>query len=109
MPTVPPTRSARPCVAAAVGPATHEWMVDALCRQANPEAFYPEGPPLVRRVVAADAKAICAACPVRAECLDHALATGERWGIWGGLDEDERAALTRKYRIPPPAQIGQPS
>lgn len=39
------------------------------------------------------AKAICRVCPVRVRCLEGALARGERWGIWGGLDEQERAAL----------------
>lgn len=36
------------------------------------------------------AKRICEACPVRQQCLEHALRVGERWGIWGGLTTDER-------------------
>ena len=32
----------------------------------------------------ARAKAICAKCPVTAECLDHALRLQEPWGVWGG-------------------------
>lgn len=36
------------------------------------------------------AKAICATCPVRAECLAVAVAAGERHGVWGGLTSDER-------------------
>jgi len=39
------------------------------------------------------AKAVCAACPVRRPCLAHALASQERYGVWGGLSERERAAL----------------
>jgi WhiB family transcriptional regulator, redox-sensing transcriptional regulator len=39
---------------------------------------------------AAYAKRICAACPFRAECLDLALERDERFGIWGGLAQDER-------------------
>ncbi len=44
------------------------------------------------------AKNVCADCPVRARCLDHALTAGERYGVWGGLDENERAAETRRRR-----------
>ncbi|MTA96041.1 MAG: WhiB family transcriptional regulator, partial [Actinobacteria bacterium] len=40
-----------------------------------------------------EAKAICASCPVLAQCRDHALAVQEPYGIWGGLSEDERAEL----------------
>lgn len=40
----------------------------------------------------AAAKAVCAACPVRAACLAHALACDEPWGIWGGLTSRERVA-----------------
>ena len=36
-----------------------------------------------------------AMCLVRAECLDYALATEERFGIWGGLSARDRHALTR--------------
>ena len=59
-------------------------------------AFYP---PLKteRRAVKASreqrAKAICSECPVRTDCLDHALTVNERYGIWGGLNEIERRHL----------------
>jgi hypothetical protein len=32
----------------------------------------------------AAAIAMCTACPVRQECLDHALANHEQEGVWGG-------------------------
>lgn len=38
----------------------------------------------------ARAKAICAQCSVRDECLDYALRIREQHGIWGGLSEVER-------------------
>jgi hypothetical protein len=47
-------------------------------------------------------RAICAGCPVRRECLITALIAGEPWGIWGGLDIDERADLARQGGFPPP-------
>ncbi len=43
----------------------------------------------------ARAKAVCAGCPVRQQCLGFAVASGERSGIWGGLGEDELRALQR--------------
>lgn len=40
-----------------------------------------------------EAKEVCARCPVRTECLGHALRVQEPYGVWGGLTEDERRAL----------------
>jgi WhiB family redox-sensing transcriptional regulator len=45
------------------------------------------------------AKLICRDCPVRAICLDWALANGQEAGIWGGLTEDQRRRLHRHARI----------
>ncbi len=39
------------------------------------------------------AKLVCAACPARAACLDHALAVDEPYGVWGGLSSDERRSI----------------
>jgi WhiB family redox-sensing transcriptional regulator len=38
----------------------------------------------------AEAKAMCAGCEVRAECLAFAMHTRQVHGIWGGLTEHER-------------------
>jgi WhiB family redox-sensing transcriptional regulator len=46
-----------------------------------------------RRMRESRAKAVCASCPVRAECLDAAIANGERYGVWGGLTDTERESL----------------
>jgi WhiB family redox-sensing transcriptional regulator len=42
------------------------------------------------------AKAVCASCPVRAQCLDYAISRPEKYGVWGGLNEEERAAERRR-------------
>ena len=42
-----------------------------------------------------EAKVVCGACPVRAECLAEALDNKIEWGVWGGLTERERRALLR--------------
>ncbi len=67
------------------------WQQFALCAQTDPEAFFPEKGGSTR-----EAKAICASCEVRAECLEYALAHDERFGIWGGLSERERRRLKRR-------------
>ncbi|MFL6123737.1 WhiB family transcriptional regulator [Actinophytocola sp.] len=65
-----------------------EWMRDALCAQTDPEAFYPDEHGSV-----APAKAVCAVCPVLAECRAYALETGQRFGVWGGLSAHERQQI----------------
>lgn len=46
------------------------------------------------------AKAICAGCPIRVECLAHALATPELFGVWGGKDERERRRILARLDRP---------
>jgi WhiB family redox-sensing transcriptional regulator len=67
------------------------WQTEALCAQTDPEAFFPEKGGSTR-----DAKKVCGACNVRAECLEYALANDERFGIWGGLSERERRRLRKR-------------
>ena len=72
-----------------------EWRSAAACRSADPELFFPISVSGPAREQAAEAKTICAICPVRRECLTFALRTGQLHGIWGGTTEDERAAASR--------------
>ena len=66
------------------------WSVHALCITTDPEIFPPTGS------LATEAQAICAQCPVRSMCLAYAIAAGEPFGIWGGLDPQERRILRRR-------------
>jgi WhiB family redox-sensing transcriptional regulator len=71
-----------------------EWQVLARCRGRDDLFFHPHGerdPERSEREAAA--KQVCAGCPVKRECLDHALASVEPYGVWGGLSEGEREAL----------------
>lgn len=45
---------------------------------------------------AGEAKAICAQCPVRAACLEFAIATNQPYGIWGGANASERRSIRRR-------------
>lgn len=79
---------------------SRDWRAQAECRSADPEAFFPAaeaGPAYTAAVVAA--KAVCARCPVRCECLDEALARIPE-GIAGGMTPEERRAL-RVSRLSP--------
>lgn len=46
-----------------------------------------------------DAKALCAACPVRTECLEYGL--DEPTGIWGGRTARERRLIRKRLRSTP--------
>lgn len=72
-----------------------EWRVRGACRGRDLTQFYPgENEPRSRvRLMEAQAKAMCRRCPVRAECAALALATHERYGIWGGFTTQERMRL----------------
>jgi WhiB family transcriptional regulator, redox-sensing transcriptional regulator len=69
------------------------WRQSAACRGVDPEIFYPASDE-----EAAVAKAVCASCPVRQACLEFALASRERDGVWGGATEKDRRRLLRQRR-----------
>jgi WhiB family redox-sensing transcriptional regulator len=74
---------------------SYEWQYDGACREADPETFFSpdaeRGPR--RRAREAAAKSFCAVCPVVQQCLDHALQVREPYGVWGGLNINERENL----------------
>ncbi|MGH9014202.1 MAG: WhiB family transcriptional regulator [Acidimicrobiia bacterium] len=70
------------------------WRQLARCRGIDPEVFYP----VSDDDDAAEAKEICALCPVREACLEYALASREKHGVWGGLTERERRRVLRRRR-----------
>lgn len=69
------------------------WRQRAACRGVDPDIFYP-----VSDEDAEDAKAVCSQCPVKEACLDWALTTREREGVWGGATERERRRIIRRRR-----------
>jgi WhiB family redox-sensing transcriptional regulator len=73
-----------------------DWRHRALCRDEDPELFFPIGTtgPAAQQVD--EAKAVCRRCDVRTECLQWALETGQDAGVWGGTSEEERRALKRR-------------
>ncbi|MGH3857434.1 MAG: WhiB family transcriptional regulator, partial [Pseudonocardiaceae bacterium] len=74
-----------------------DWRHRAACRNEDPELFHPvgdDGPALVQ---IAAAKAVCARCPVIADCLFFALVALPE-GVAGGLTAEERGQLRRRRR-----------
>jgi WhiB family transcriptional regulator, redox-sensing transcriptional regulator len=78
------------CLEEAAADPRREWSVDALCVTSDLDIFFPPGDD-----PAMEARQICADCPVRGQCLAYAVAADEPFGIWGGLDTQERRTLRR--------------
>ncbi|MCW2606289.1 MAG: WhiB family transcriptional regulator [Frankiales bacterium] len=72
-----------------------DWRHHALCRDEDPELFFPIGTTGPAAVQVAEAKVVCQRCNVTEACLEWALESGQDSGVWGGTSEDERRALTR--------------
>jgi WhiB family transcriptional regulator, redox-sensing transcriptional regulator len=73
-----------------------DWRHRARCRDIDGDLFSPDGHSPIHNAQVEAAKAICAPCPVRPDCLEWALDTGQHHGIWGGLDATERHHLGRR-------------
>ncbi|WP_406318715.1 WhiB family transcriptional regulator [Streptosporangium sp. NBC_01639] len=66
------------------------WAVRGACRASDPELFFPLAQSADQE---ARAKAVCAGCPVLADCRAYAVRAAEPEGIWGGLTVQERRNL----------------
>lgn len=68
------------------------WMHNAACAEpeVDPEWFHPH--PFES---AALARAVCARCPVTAECFNDAIATRDAFGVRAGLTAPERSRLLK--------------
>lgn len=64
------------------------------CRGLDPDIFFPD-----RGESLKPAKSVCEKCIVKDECLEYALDSGERFGIWGGTSERERRRMRRARRL----------
>jgi WhiB family redox-sensing transcriptional regulator len=69
------------------------WVLRANCLGIDSDLFFPDRGEPTRH-----AKAVCLGCEVRHECLDYALDTGQKFGVWGGTSERERRALRSRRR-----------
>lgn len=76
------------------------WQALGKCVGLDPDTFYPSN----SNGEVTAAKRVCKGldgnpeCPVRAECLQHAMDHDERFGVWGGTSERERRRLRKTWR-----------
>ncbi len=80
----------------ALGSADYSWRNEALCRDTDPELFFPIGTTGQALLQISEAKNVCCECTVKRKCLEFAIETNQDCGIWGGLSEDERRDVRRK-------------
>jgi WhiB family redox-sensing transcriptional regulator len=66
------------------------WEDSAACLEVDPDLFFPES-----SRASAQIKRFCAACPVNVPCLKVAMNERITFGVWGGLDFNERKKLRR--------------
>lgn len=77
-----------------------DWQEEAACKGGdNSVFFHPEG----ERGAAIEkrnevARAICAVCPVRLECMASSVIKRERYGFWGAseLERDQALAYAKR-------------
>ena len=74
-----------------------DWRDVALCRDTDPDLFFPVGTtgPAIEQIE--NAKAVCRQCEAQAPCLEYALASNQDSGVWGGTSEEERRKLRRAW------------
>lgn len=79
-------------------PISWGWQELAECRSEDMILFFgPDHEPRAEREIRErQAKQVCMRCPVRGECLDYAVSRPEKYGLYGGLNEDERASERRR-------------
>jgi WhiB family transcriptional regulator, redox-sensing transcriptional regulator len=77
------------------------WQEQANCLGVDPDLFFPE-----RGASTREAKAVCRSCEVQGDCLEYALAHGEKFGIWGGLSERERRRVRRARALERRGAVG---
>lgn len=77
-------------------PATKDdssWRDDAACRNADPDLLFPVGTTGDAIEDTEAAIALCRRCPVREQCLEYAMVTNQRDGIWGAMSEEDRRRM----------------
>jgi WhiB family redox-sensing transcriptional regulator len=80
----------------ALGSADYTWRNEAVCKDTDPELFFPVGTTGQALLQIDRAKEVCFECPVKVRCLDFAIETNQDSGIWGGTSEEERRQIRRQ-------------
>jgi WhiB family transcriptional regulator, redox-sensing transcriptional regulator len=95
-----PSSTTQPDISAIVDPdSITGWMALGSCRLYPPATFFPSDGVGVDK-----ARKICAECPVKSECLEHALEHRIEHGVWGGCSERERRRILKRRRDEAPTR-----
>lgn len=70
-----------------------KWWDLGACRGLDSAVFYPDD-----ETEAESAKSVCRTCAVQSTCLEHALSSREKAGVWGGATERDRRRIVRQRR-----------
>ena len=65
-----------------------EWSDKAMCKKLDTQLFFPKRGEATRPI-----KIICSVCPAAKPCLEYAMKSGEKFGVWGGTSERERRRM----------------
>jgi WhiB family redox-sensing transcriptional regulator len=78
-----------------------EWQEEGVCRSFETNTFFLENSLRGKKKSQKEkiAVSICNTCPVKMQCLEHALNTPEIYGVWGGMTEEQRHQILRKRGI----------
>lgn len=73
------------------------WMQEGACTQSDPDAWFAEQD---ETDLTRQAKRVCrTVCPVREQCLEYALRSGEQSGVWGGFTAMELRQIRHGRRV----------
>ena len=74
------------------------WRAAGACLTADPDLFFPISASGPAEKQISRAKAICASCGVREQCLEFAMSHDQVYGIWGGTTPEDRQRARRRER-----------
>jgi hypothetical protein len=77
-----------------------DWHSEGACNERTDLDWYSDIPDEIAAV-----KDVCAGCPIPVTCLQDAIDRREAWGIWGGLDPEERAEYAKKLGAEAPTIV----
>jgi WhiB family redox-sensing transcriptional regulator len=72
-----------------------DWRAASACLNADPDIFFPVAVGTAASKQVSLALRLCQGCTVRQHCLDFAMQSGEKEGIWGGTTPEERIRARR--------------
>lgn len=65
-----------------------DWSDQAMCKDLDTQMFFPKRGEATKPI-----KIICSVCPVVKPCLEYAMKSSEKFGVWGGTSERERRRM----------------